>query len=326
MSIKKGGKIIIYQDKTGKKAVDVRLEKDTIWASLDQIAGIFGRDKSVISRHIKRIFAEKELKPGSTVAKNATVQIEGKRKVVREIEYYNLDMIISVGYRVNSKKATQFRIWATSILKEYLTSGYVVNKKAIAENYDKFLKTINDIESLLPADKNLDNKSILELVKTFADTWLSLDAYDRDELKIGKISKRKVKLTAAELYEAIEIFKGELLKKKEATDIFARERQTGSIESIVGNVMQGFGGKDLYPGLEEKAAQLLYFIVKNHPFVDGNKRSGAYSFVWFLKRTKLLKRSQLTPATLTAITLLIAESKPKDKDKMTALVVRMIKP
>jgi prophage maintenance system killer protein len=167
---------------------------------------------------------------------------------------------------------------------------------------------------------------VVELVKTFADTWLSLDAYDRDELKIGKISKRKVKLTAAELYEAIEIFKGELLKKKEATAIFAQERQAGSIESIVGNVMQGFGGNDLYPGLEEKAAQLLYFIVKNHPFVDGNKRSGAYSFVWFLKRTKLLKRSQLTPATLTAITLLIAESKPKDKDKMTALVVRMIKP
>jgi prophage maintenance system killer protein len=325
MSIKKGGRIIIYKNKHGKKAVDVRLENETIWANLNQIAVLFGRDKSVISRHISNIFKEKELDKKRTVAKNATVQIEGKRKIEREIEYYNLDMIISVGYRVNSKKATQFRVWATSILKEYLVSGHVINKKVIASNYNKFIETVEDIKALLPSDKNLDNKSILELVKTFADTWLSLDAYDKDDLIIKKVTKRKVKLTAEELIEAIITLKSALIKKKEATDLFARERQKNSIDGIIGSVMQAFGGEDMYPGLEEKAAHLLYFMIKNHPFVDGNKRSGAYSFVWFLRRVKLLNTNKLSPVALTAITLLIAESNPKEKDKMTALVVRMLR-
>ncbi len=325
MSVKKGGEIIIYKNKHGKKAVDVRLENETIWANLNQIAVLFGRDKSVISRHISNIFKEKELDKKRTVAKNATVQIEGKRKIEREIEYYNLDMIISVGYRVNSKKATQFRVWATSILKEYLVSGYVVNKKVIASNYNKFIETVEDIKALLPSDKNLDNKSILELVKTFADTWLSLDAYDKDDLIIKKVTKRKVKLTTEELIEAIITLKSALIKKKEATDLFARERQKNSIDGIIGSVMQAFGGEDMYPGLEEKAAHLLYFMIKNHPFVDGNKRSGAYSFVWFLRRVKLLNTNKLSPVALTAITLLIAESNPKEKDKMTALVVRMLR-
>jgi len=322
---KNKGEIIIYQNKSGKKAVDVRLEKETIWASLNQIASIFDRDKTVVSRHINKIFKEKELDPKRTVAKNATVQMEGNRAIKREIEYYNLDMIISVGYRVNSKQATKFRIWATSVLKEYLTVGCVINKKIIAQNYDKFIKTVEDIKSLLPADKNLDNRSILELVKTFADTWLSLEAYDKDELEIKKITKRKVSLAAEELEQAIKDFKAVLIKKKQATDLFARSRQKSGLEGIVGNVMQSFGGKDLYPGLEDKAAHLLYFIVKNHPFVDGNKRSGAYAFIWFLRRVRLLNTLRLTPSALTAITLLIAESKPKDKDRMVKLVVRMIK-
>ena len=323
--IKNKGEIIIYQDKSGKDSVDIRLEKETVWANLNQIAQLFDRDKSVISRHISNIFEEKELNVKQTVAKNTTVQIEGKKSVKREIDYYNLDMIISIGYRVNSKKATQFRIWASSILKDYMVRGYSVNKKAIVKNYDKFIKTVEDIKQLLSASKNLDNAGILELVKTFADTWLSLDAYDRDELVIKKVTKRKVKLTAEELSEAISGFKVELIKKEEATDLFARERKLESLVGIVGSVMQSFGGQDMYPSLEEKAAHLLYFIVKNHPFVDGNKRSGAYSFVWFLRRVKLLNTNSLSSTALTAITLLIAESKPKDKDKMVKLVVRMLK-
>ena len=322
MENKTGGEIIIYKDKTGKKAVDVRLEKDTIWANLNQIAKLFDRDKSVISRHIKSIFKEKELDKISVVAKIATTAADGK---TYQVEYYNLDMIISVGYRVNSKQATKFRIWATSILKDYLVKGYVINRQRIGRHFQEFEKDLNSIRRLLPAAGNIDNKSIIELVKTFADTWLSLSAYDKNELKIGKVSRRKVKLTAGELKAAIDDFKAELLKKKAATEIFAQERQAGSIEGIVGNVMQGFGGKDVYPSLEEKAAHLLYFMVKNHPFVDGNKRSGAYSFVWFLKRVRLLNLKHLTPAALTAITLLIAESRPGDKDKMTALTVRLIK-
>jgi prophage maintenance system killer protein len=316
------GQIIIYNDKRGNKAVDVRLENETIWLNSHQIAEIFGVDRTGIVRHIANIYKTNELGKNSTCAKIAQVAKDDK---IREIDYYNLDMIISVGYRVNSKKATQFRIWATSILKEYMASGFVVNKKAIADNYEKFIKTVEDIKSLLPAGKNLDNKNILELVKAFADTWLSLDAYDRDELKIGRVTKRKIKLTAKELAQAIAGFKAELIKKNEATDIFAAERQADSLSGIIGNVMQGFGGKDLYPGLEEKAAHLLYFIVKNHPFIDGNKRSGAYAFVWFLRRVRLLNTAKINPTALTVITLLIAESDPKEKEKMTALVVRLIK-
>lgn len=323
--MKKEKNIIIYQSKSGKMEFRGDFKNETIWATLDQIANVFGRDKSVISRHLNNIYKEKELDINATVAKNATVRKEGGRQVERIIEYYNLDVIISVGYRVNSKTATEFRKWATTVLREYVTTGYVVNKIVIAKNYEKFLQSVEDVKSLLPVDINLDNKSILELVKTFADTWLSLDAYDKDELKIKTITKRKVKLTADELAQAIADFKAQLIKKQEATDLFAMERQQDSLAGIVGNVMQGFGGQDVYLGLEEKAAHLLYFMVKNHPFVDGNKRSGAYAFVWFLRRVNLLNMRQISPAALTAITLLIAESKPKEKDKMVALVVRMLK-
>jgi len=165
----------------------------------------------------------------------------------------------------------------------------------------------------------------LELIKVFADTWFSLDAYDKGVFKKGKASKKKITLTADSLTAAISQFKSELLKKSEATEIFAQERSAESVEGIIGNVMQSFGGKDLYPSLEEKAAHLLYFMVKNHPFIDGNKRSGAFSFIWFLKRSGLLNPARLTPAALTALTLLIAESNPKEKDKMTGLAVMILK-
>ncbi|MFH0891867.1 MAG: RhuM family protein [Candidatus Falkowbacteria bacterium] len=250
------GEIIIYQDKPGEKAVDVRLENDTIWLNSHQTAEIFNIDRTGIVRHISNVYKTGELDKNSTCAKITQVARDGK---MREIDYYNLDMIISVGYRINSKKATRFRIWATNILKKYLTEGYVVNKKTIAENYDKFLKTVEDIKSLLPAGKNLDNKDILELIKTFADTWLSLDAYDKDKLETKKITKRGIRLTAAELSAAISDFKNALTGKKEATEIFARERSSGSLEGIIGNVMQKFGGHDLYPGLEEKSGSSSLF-------------------------------------------------------------------
>jgi prophage maintenance system killer protein len=319
---KNKGQIIIYQNKPGEKAVDVRLEKETIWLDARQIALIFDVNRPAIVKHINNIYNTGELEKKSTCSILEQVAADGK---MRKINMYNLDMIISVGYRVNSKKATQFRVWATGILKKYLSQGYLVNKKVIAENYDKFIATVEDVKKLLPVDKNLDNDSILELVKTFAGTWLSLDAYDRNELQVKKVTKRKVKLTAEEINAAIGDFKNKLVKKKEATEIFAQERQSGNLEGIIGNVMQKFGGKDLYPGLEEKASHLLYFIVKNHPFLDGNKRSGAYAFIWFLNRVKLLDKKAIPPPALTAITLLIAESDPKEKDKMTALIVRMLK-
>lgn len=215
MLIKKGGEIIIYKDKHGKKAVDVRLENETIWLNARQMAFIFGVNRPAIVKHINNIYKDNELDKDSTCSILEQVASDGKR---RKINTYNLDMIISVGYRVNSKKATQFRVWATSILKEYLVSGYVVNKELIAKNFDKFNKTVEDIKSLLPADKNFDNKAILELVKTFADTWLSLDAYDKDKLEVKKVTKKKVQLTAITLL----IAESEPKEKDKMTALVAR--------------------------------------------------------------------------------------------------------
>jgi len=303
----------------------VRLENDNIWLTLNQIAGLFERDKSVISRHLKSVYGEGELTEKATVAKNATVQIEGDRKIERVIEYYNLDAVISVGYRVNSKRATQFRIWATRVLREHITKGYTINPSTIKNNYQEFLAAVDKVKALLPAGMKPDAESILELIKVFADTWLSLDAYDKENYQTTKITKKKITLTAHDLLVAIAELKKSLIKKGEATEIFASERNRGSIEGVIGNVMQSFGGKDVYLSVEEKAAHLLYFMIKNHPFIDGNKRSGAFAFVWFLQRNKLLNISRLSPVALTALTLLIAESNPKDKDKMTGLVVMLLK-
>ena len=209
-------------------------------------------------------------------------------------------------------------------LKEHIYKGYTINRNRIQKNYAEFLKAVDDVKTLLPADTTIDHASILELVTLFADTWFSLDAYDKDKLISQGTTKKKVTLTADKLNKALAELKQNLISKNEATDIFGVERTKDSIAGIIGNVMQSFGGEELYPSIEEKAAHLLYFIVKNHPFVDGNKRSGAYSFVWFLRQAKALDLARITPPALTAITLLIAESSPKDKDKMIGLVCTLL--
>ncbi|MBP9715066.1 MAG: virulence protein RhuM/Fic/DOC family protein [Candidatus Pacebacteria bacterium] len=317
--------LVIFQAKSG--AIELRgdFERETVWATLDQIAEVFGRDKSVISRHLKNIYEEEELDVKATVAKNATVQIEGTRTIKREIEYYNLDAIISVGYRVNSKTATLFRIWATKTLKEHIIKGYTINKKQISKNYEAFMKSVSDIQALLPEHVTLDPKGILDLIKEFSVTWMSIDAYDKEILTSIGSTKKSIKFSGIELTDAIASLRSDLLKTGGATEIFAQERNAGSIEGIVGNVMQSFGGKDVYPSLEEKAAHLLYFMVKNHPFVDGNKRSGAFAFVWFLRKAKIKTMRNINQSALTALTLLIAESKPEKKDQMVALVTQMLK-
>lgn len=317
--------IIIYQAKSG--AIELRgdFKRETIWATLDQIAEVFGRDKSVISRHLKSIYKEGELNERATVAKNATVQMEGNRKVERIIEYYNLDAIISVGYRVNSKTATEFRKWATKTLRAHIIDGYTINRPRIAKNYEAFLKAVEQVKNLLPAGGEVDAKSTLELVKLFADTWFSLNAYDQSALPSNGATKKQVKLTANDLTEVLSELKQILTAKKEATELFGIERQKESVAGIVGNVFQSFGDKDLYPSVEEKAAHLLYFMVKNHPFVDGNKRSGAFAFVWFLKKAHRLNTARLSPEALTALTLLVAESNPKDKERMIGLILLLLK-
>lgn len=316
--------MLIYQSKTGKIEFRGDLQKDTVWGSLNQIAELFERDKSVISRHIKNIFKSNELQLDSTVAKIATVQKEGKREIVREIEYFNLDMILSIGYRVDSKQATQFRIWATKTLKQHLLEGYTINKKQLVKNYQKFQKTLENIKTLLPDDKSVGAKDTLELISVFANTWFSLEAYDSEKFPKKGWTKKQVSFTAEELNKALDNLKQELIAKKQATGLFGQERSKDAVGGIIGNIFQSFAGQDLYPTIEEKSAHLLYFIVKNHPFTDGNKRSGAFAFIWFLRRASKLP-SSLTPEALTALTLLVAESNPRDKDKMTGLILLLLK-
>ena len=312
--------IVIYQAKSGKIEFRGDFKRDTVWGSLNQISELFGRDKSVISRHIKNIFKSQELEPNSVVAKIATTASDGK---TYQVDYYNLDVILSVGYRVDSKQATLFRIWATKTLRQHLLEGYTINKKRIALNYERFLRAVGDLKTLLPKDNKIQTQDVLELVEAFAGTWFSLDAYDTQNFPKKGATKREVTFTADELTKALHELKQELLMRKQATDLFGRERSKDAVHGIVGNVFQSFGSQDVYPSVEEKASHLLYFMVKNHPFVDGNKRSGAFAFVWFLRKAGLLQAS-LTPEALTALTLLVAESPAKEKKKIIGLILLLL--
>jgi death-on-curing family protein len=316
-------KTVVYQAKNG--AIELRGDFDnenTVLGSLNQIAELFGRDKSVISRHIKNIFKSGELKENSVVAKIATTASDGK---IYQVDYYNLDMILSVGYRVDSKIAVEFRKWATKLLKQHITKGYTINRKVIGKNYEQFIKAVNDVKKLLPAGSVVKTEDILELVKSFSSAWLSLESYDEDKFPKSGATKKLVKVQADELYNAVEEFKKELINEKQATELFAQEKKDKNLEGILGNVMQEAFGREMYPSVEQKAAHLLYFVVKNHPFNDGNKRTGAFAFVWFLQKAGIEFRREITSAALTAMTLLIAESKPKDKDRMIGVVLLMLK-
>jgi len=322
---KKEAQVVIYQTKTG--AIELRGDAslETVWATQAQIADAFDVNVRTVNEHILNIFKTGELIEKATIRNFRIVQAEGSRKVEREIKSYNLDLILSVGYRINSKKATQFRRWATRTLREHITKGYTLDRKRIAHNYDAFMKAVGDMQALLPEHIALDPKQVLELIKEFAGTWVSLDAYDKETLEIQGVTKKAVRLTGGELTSVIADLKKELLKKEETTELFAAERAAGSVEGIVGNIMQSFDGKPVYATVEEKAAHLLYFMVKNHPFTDGNKRSGAFAFVWFLRKTGSKGGRNINPAALTALTLLIAESHPQKKEQMVALVTQMLR-
>lgn len=314
--------LLIYQAKSG--AIEFRgdLKHETVWATQAQIAEAFNTERSVITKHIRNLLKDKELNEKAVCAKFAHTANDGKTYTV---QYYNLDVILAVGYKTNSKRAIEFRKWATKILHEHITRGYTINRKQIQKNYNEFLRTVESIKNLLPEHIALDPKAILELIKEFSSTWMSLDAYDKEELKPFGTNKTTIKLDGEELMNAISNLRIELIEKKEATDIFAQERNAGNVAGIVGNIMQSFGGKDVYKTAEEKAAHLLYFMVKNHPFVDGNKRSGAFAFIWFIRKARIKSARNINPSTLTALTLLIAESNPNKKDQMIALVTQMLK-
>ena len=315
----KNKRLVIYQAPSG--AIEFRGDfgKETIWATQAQIVGLFGVDQSVVSRHIKNIFKDGEVLEKSNMQKMHIANSD------KPVVMYSLDVILGVGYRTNSKIAIEFRKWATKTLREHITKGYTINRKQIGKNYDAFMKAVGDIQTLLPEHVTLDPKTVLDLIKEFASTWVSLDAYDKETLKVIGTTLKAVKLSGEELTETIAKLRSELMDKGEATDLFAQERRAGSIGGIVGSVMQSFGGKPLYVTAEEKAAHLLYFMVKNHPFTDGNKRSGAFAFVWFLRKARVRGGRNINSASLTALTLLIAESDPKKKEQMVALVTQLLK-
>jgi prophage maintenance system killer protein len=314
-------KLAVYQADNGSIELNLDVNNETIWASLKDISQLFGADKSGISRHIKNIFSEKELDEKSTVAFFATVQTEGSREVTRNIECYNLDMIISIGYRVNSKKATLFRQWASKTLKQHITQGYTINLKRIEKNYAKFIQAVENVKQL--TKNKISNDAILELIQTFAHTWFSLASFDEDKLPKQGSTQTEVKLQAEDLYECVTKFKQNLTTKKQATSLFAQEKQQDALAGIFGNVMQSVFGEPGYPSIEEKAAHLLYFIVKNHPFNDGNKRTGAFVFIWFLQQSSVEFRG-INPQTLSTLTLFIAQSDSKEKDKIIGLILLLL--
>ncbi len=320
----KNNKLQIYQAKNGGIELKFDDKKETIWANQKQIAEIFDVNIPAINKHIKNIFEDGEL-DNSTISILEIVQNEGKRQVKRKVEFYNLDMIISIGYRVNSTKATQFRIWATKILKQHITKGYTLNKKVLRKKQKEAEKVLKDLQALVKNTKLVGVSDVLELIKTFSNTWFNLETYDKQGFPKSGFTKKKVKISAEELYQEVAVLKAELMKKKEATELFANETKKGKLEGILGNVLQSAFSQEMYPTVEEKAAHLLYFIIKNHPFSDGNKRTGAFVFIWFLEKTKLKSRTKITPETLTALTLLIAESNPKEKEKMIGLILLLLK-
>ncbi len=309
--------ILIYQSRSGKIEFRGDLKKDTVWGTQKQIADVFEIDRSVVTKHIGKIIKDGEVDEKSNVQK---MHIAFSDKPVK---FYSLDIILSVGYKTNSEKAISFRKWTTKTLKQHLLEGYTINKKQLAKNYQKFQKSLENIKTLLPEGQSLPTKEAIDLISVFANTWFSLDAYDKSSFPKKGWTKKQISFTAKELNNSLDKLKQDLIVKKQANALFAQEKEKNSVSGIVGNIFQTFGGKDLYPSVEDKAAHLFYFMVKNHPFTDGNKRSGAFTFIWFLKKASKLPEN-LTPEALTALTLLVAESSPKDKEKMIGLILLLL--
>jgi death-on-curing family protein len=327
------GEIVIYQDKHKKASLEVRLEQETVWLSQAQMADLFAKDIRTVSEHVQNIYKEGELKRKPTIRKFRIVQIEGKRKVERDIDFYNLDAVISVGYRVKSQRGTQFRIWATGVLRDHIIKGVTVNQKRIQELKGKQLDEFRETLALLERARQKaltrdETDGLLEVITDYANAWLLLQKYDEGTLETDRVHKRfSYTLTFADARAGIAELKEDLLRKKETGDLFGLERGHG-IEAILGNLNQTFGGQDLYPSIEEKAAHLLYFVIKDHPFADGNKRIGSFLFILFLSRNHFLFKEsgerKINDNALVALALLIAESKPSQKDVMVKLIINLL--
>lgn len=308
----------IYQTSSGAIELKLDAKAETIWATQAQISQLFSVDQSGVARHIKNVFEDGEVDSGSNMQKMHSANSD------KPVNAYSLDIILAVGYRANSKDAIQFRKWATQTLRKYITNGYALSPQGIKNNYEAFLVAVEETKHLLPSNENVTSNDTLDLIKLFASTWFSLDAYDKSNLPVRGVDKRSVEIHTDELSKELERLKADLVARGQATKLFSQEKHLGNLDGIVGSIFQTFDGNDLYPSVEEKAAHLLYFIIKNHPFNDGNKRSGAFAFVWFLQRADSLNIKVFSPEALTSLTLLIAESNPKEKDRMISLVLLLL--
>ena len=320
-------KIVICRTADGQTTVDVKMDGDTVWLSQAQMAELFQTDRTSILRHIKNIYKTGELEENPTCAFFAQVRTEGKRTVTRQIPYYNLDMIISVGYRVNSLRGTQFRIWANKVLKEYLVKGYAVNKALTEQRYTELKQLVAVLGRTVKAQEALtsdDALNLVEVVSDYAYALDTLDKYDYQQLAVEQTTNEaKFRATYEGAMQAIE----ELKAKFGGSQWFAHEKDD-SFKSSIGQIYQTFGGQDLYPSVEEKAAMLLYLVTKNHSFSDGNKRIAATLFLWFMAGNGILYNpdgtKRIADNTLVALTLMIAESRTEEKDVMVKVVVNLI--
>lgn len=324
---KSKGEIIIYTSEDGKISLDTKLENNTIWLTQKDMAELFGVKTPAINKHLNNIYQEGELSQDATISILEIVQKEGNRNVKRQKAFYNLDAIISVGYRVNSSRATQFRIWATNVLKEYLIKGYAINEKLLNDKQEK-IKTLQTTVSLLTRSltnqiESLDDaQQVAKILDNFAKGLDLLDNFDHKTLDVkGSTQKEAVIIPVKEFLSVINEMKSEF-----ASDVFANPKDD-SFESSVNQIYQTFGGNDCYPTLEEKAAMLLYLITKNHSFSDGNKRIAASCFLYFLEKNGILYKNNLPiidNGTLFALTILIAESNPKEMETMKQIVVSVL--
>ena len=318
-------KIIIYQTEDGQTQIDVRLENETVWLTQAQMAELFDKDRTVIGRHIRNIYKEEELEQDITCAKFAHMGSEGDQRY--EYTAYNLDVIISVGYRVNSKRGVKFRQWANKVLKQYLIKGYAVNDRIRKEQIGELRQLVGMLGRTIQNQSLLSNdetNALFEVVTNYTYALDTLDNYDYERLTIDKTTKEEPFHATYE--NAMEAING--LREKFGGSVLFGNEKDDSFKSSIGQIYQTFGGEELYPSVEEKAAMLLYLVTKNHSFSDGNKRIAATLFLWFLNNNHILYREdgskRLADNTLVALTLMIAESKTEEKDVMVKVVVNLI--
>ncbi len=318
--------MILFKTEDGHTIIDVNLTENTVWLNQKQMADLFDRDYKTVSKHINNIFKEGELDKSSTVAKFETAQIEGEREIKRDIEHYNLDVIISVGYRVKSKRGTEFRIWANSILKDYLIKGYALDERRFEkEKLLELVKFIGIAENALNSQvKDLDEaRGIFKVLSDYSYALTILDEYDHQNIEIKESTKKPSYIMSYE--EAMNLVNS--MKNEFSSALFGNEKDE-SFKGSLGAIYQTAFGEEVYPSIEEKASNLLYFIVKNHSFSDGNKRIAAAVFVYFMKMNNLLYKmdgtKKIADNTLVAMTLMIAESRPQEKDIIVKVLVNLI--